>query len=177
MDEKNFQILFDAFEVDEGVLRHIESLGEEALSSLIKIAQGTEGEHTDTDRARAVYALGALRWRKAFSPLLQLLFDEAACVRRHAIYALGETGGPNAAGPLLEFLSNPETDAIEQAHALTCLGHIGDEDTKQSILDWSEEHTSIDMKKVVRKAICDIDRQLDAIKADQEREIEEYCET
>ena len=157
--------LFDAIEVDEGVMSYLESLGQEGRSNLIAAANTIDGSVSDIQRSRAIYALGELGWRPAFRSLVKLINDEAATVRLSAMHTLTKIGGGNAVEPLLCLITEENISVTEKAHALDCLARVGDTNALEEIRRWAACADSVDLQSVARAAIDDISFQLDTIAA------------
>lgn len=145
-----FDIL-NAIEVDAGVMAYASSLGEAGWKQLLDIAtERGKGKYAPGERARAVFLLGALRWRPAFTALRTLLHDESATVRLNAIHALGAVGGPHAVPPLLTIVKDPLVDLSARAHALRCLADIGDQHTLEELESWAKDEQHVELRWVAQ---------------------------
>ena len=146
--------LFDvlnAIEVDAGVVACVDSLGDTGRKRLLEIAtKKSKGKYSTSERARAVFLLGELRWRPAFASLGRLLRDESATVRFNSIYAIAAVGGPHAIQPLLATIKDPKAELSEKAHALHCLAVIGDQDTLKELESWGGDVADIELRRVVK---------------------------
>ncbi|MEM8917132.1 MAG: HEAT repeat domain-containing protein, partial [Pseudomonadota bacterium] len=156
MDREQIAALLDVIEVDDGVIRHIDSLGQKARLHLVELA--TDLETDEAIRARALFVLGLLGWRPAFRPVRALLDDESRVVRIAAMRCLALVGGPNAADPLIETLTDDQNGPVEIGHALDGIGRVGDEGTLEWLQTWLDQQTDFDRRKLVCKAIADIER-------------------
>ena len=100
--------ILNVVEVDAGVLAYVNALGDKGRAQLVDVASAKE-RLTPTERSRAIFLLGQLRWRPAFDSLRKLLHDESAKVRLSTLYALSKIDGPLAVPLLLETIKDPKS--------------------------------------------------------------------
>jgi HEAT repeat protein len=96
------------------------AIGTDALAALIMSARAPQW----TARRNAVWALGALRDRRAIPPALMALADREPPVRRVAAWALGALDADDAVAALIDALKDPDADV--RAQAAWALGAIRD---------------------------------------------------
>ena len=147
--------VLNVVEVDAGVLAYVNALGDKGRAQLVDVASAKE-KLSPTERARAIFLLGQLRWRPAFDSLRKLLHDEFAKVRLSTLYALSKIDGPQAAPLLLETMKDPKSGISEQGHALRCLSDIGDAETIKVLEIWAEDVKQVALKRLARTAIKQI---------------------
>jgi hypothetical protein len=158
--------ILNAIEVDAGVLAYVNSLGDQGRAQLVDVATNAKERLTPTERARAIFLLGQLRWRPAFDPLRKLLHDESARVRLSTLYALSKIDAPHAVPLLLETIKDLKSGISERGHALRCLSDIGDEETIKELETWVEDVKSIELKRLARNTIMQLSLGLKRLKFD-----------
>jgi len=96
------------------------AIGTDALAPLLMSARAPQW----TARRNAVWALGALRDRRAIPPALMALADREPPVRRVAAWALGALDADDAVAALIDALKDPDADV--RAQAAWALGALRD---------------------------------------------------
>lgn len=152
----------EAFEVDQGVLDYVESLGTAGRAGLVRVLSSRQ-KQVSSRLARAAYILGTLGHQPAFKPLVRLLRHDSESVRASAVYALGKVGGPHAVEPLLEVLEGSDIPETTRAHSIQCLAEIGDETALARLESIATEAPSRELAQVARAAAATLRTNLAAL--------------